>query len=187
MAKKEIKRQYEKSRLVTQVQSKMNTEIVDILTFKPNKPQRAAKAIFQLNYEQNPFFDISNISLPMLAKMAKTEQVKIWWSQDGFQQWFFNKAEFAEKVEAATYKALDICIEILGDEDAKASERLKAAGMVLDIGGKAGAKRIEVRLKDEKINSITDHRELDKLIRTLTIEPNLLETKPVIDIKPEED
>lgn len=149
---------------------KLLSDVADVVEFTPNQDHRRAKSnLWTAVAEQG-------ISLPpdppmqLVAQYAGDRRLQQWWDIPGFQDWFLNRQEFRQRVDALSQLALDEMERILTSTDPKtATAKVAVIRMALEASGKlAEASRSrDSDTADEKIAKMSQ-KELEEFIRERT-------------------
>lgn len=151
--------------------------IANDLTYIPSPEQRRLKQAFWTRFNDNPICDPQDISRSIVDTIAPDYRLGRWWSQAGFKEWFCNKEEFREEVDALVFLALDRMKRILISDDPKmAGAQVTAAKLLMDVGRKMPPKIAAEKFLDEKINQM-DKKQLEEYIsRSMKLIPNVKES-----------
>jgi hypothetical protein len=138
--------------------------IANDLTYIPSPEQRRLKQAFWARFNDNPICDPQDISKSVVDELAPDYRLGRWWPQPGFKEWFSNKEEFREEVDALVFLALDRMKRILISEDPKmAGAQVSAAKLLMDVGRKMPPKVGSEKFLDEKIHQM-DKKQLEEYI-----------------------
>lgn len=174
-----------KDKLTTDILSRLTHVSKDLSLFEnPTPEQRKAKERFWAPFLAGDTPVPPTMDLAAALKFAGDRRLKQWWDLPGFQDWFFNREEFKERVEFIAHLALDGIEEVLKDRMATASAKVAAAKLALEVANKLPkAKDQDGRFADDKINQM-DRAQLEAFIkRKLTLLPNSTESLTV-DLEP---
>lgn len=138
--------------------------IANDLTYIPSPEQRRLKQAFWTRFNDNPVCDPQDISRAVVDSVAPDYRLGRWWPQPGFKEWFCNREEFREEVDALVFLALDRMKRILISEDPKmAGAQVSAAKLLMDVGRKMPPKIAAEKFLDEKIHQM-DKKQLEEYI-----------------------
>lgn len=144
------------------------TQILDDLVFMPSTMQRRIKAAFWTKFSQNPIADVGSITAELAARIAGNQNVKKWWSQPGFQEWFLNEDEFRQKLEYLAHLALDTIEEVLLNPDANVNAKSSMAKLIFEAAHKMPSKWQNTKYMDEQIQRM-DLAQLESFIKQRSI------------------
>lgn len=147
---------------------KLLSDVADVVEFTPTQDHRRAKSNFWLSVvEQGISLPSPDPDLATVAQFAGDRRIAQWWDIPGFQDWFLNRQEFRQRVDAMSQLALDEMERILISTDPKtATAKVAVIRMALEASGKLAEanKSREVETTDEKIAKMTQ-KELEEFIR----------------------
>lgn len=178
--------------------SRLSQASRDLVTFQPRPEHRRARANFWSNWELaggNTLPDAQNspenrsgepgrgagqgdVNLAMALRYGGDSRISQWWDLPGFRDWFTNSEEFRQRVEYIAQLALDELEGVLTDPAARSGDKLTAAKMALEVGGKFPGRKgdsSEGKYADEHIAAMS-RAELEtyvsRQIAKLTPTPN---------------
>jgi hypothetical protein len=157
--------------------------IANDLTYIPSPEQRRLKQAFWARFNDNPVCDPQDITRSIVEAVAPDSRINRWWPQSGFKEWFINKEEFREEVDALVFLALDRMKRILISEDPKmASAQVSAAKLLMDVGRKMPPKISTEKFLDEKIHQM-DRKQLEEyLAKSMKLIPSKDLTEEINDV-----
>jgi hypothetical protein len=149
----------------------------DLSLFSPDAVHRRIRAQFWASYSNSDEFiaggassTTSTISLATALRYGADRRISDWWSLPGFVDWFTNSEDFAQRVEFLAQLALDDLEEILIDPEARKGDKLAAAKMILEVGGKFPGRKANdegSKFSDEKIAQMSKGELLDFISKSL--------------------
>jgi len=123
----------------------------------------------------NPVYSLEDISLATAVEFTKERRLNAWWKQDGFQDWFKNRAEFRGEVEDLLMLSIKRLRSILNSDSEKmASAQISAAKLLFEAANKMPKNKENSKFSDEavaKMNSEQLEEFLKKAGYTKTIAP----------------
>lgn len=138
-------------------------QVIESVVFTPSPIQRKAKAAFWYKWNEHPFGDPADITAHTASDYAGYSQVREWWADSRFKEWFLNRDEFRQRVEYLANLALDTAEEILLDPDASAGARVSMVKLAAELASKMPQKGFREMLLDESIQKM-NKEELEKFI-----------------------
>lgn len=139
-------------------------QIVDELVFTPTYEQVQVKAAFWAKFSANPLVDTSKIGLTTVQKFVNDPRIERWWTHRGFQEWFLNEEEFAQRIQAIAFLGLGALEDILTNPDANPSARVNAAKLALEAANKMPQKWQKIQYLDDSIQKM-DQAQLENYLR----------------------
>lgn len=124
-------------------------EQIEELSYKPLPRDRELKAKFWVRASSDP---IGLSDLAMTRNNAERLcQAKLGsWDLPGFQDWFFNKDEFRQKLEYSVAIALDALNDVLLNTDPKVQgARVQAIKVAMDLAGKTQGKQTNIQVNNQ--------------------------------------
>jgi hypothetical protein len=146
---------------------KLLSDVADVVEFTPTQDHRRAKSNLWTSISEQGISLPPNPELQLVAQYAGDRRIQQWWDIPGFQDWFLNRQEFRQRVDALSQLALDEMERILISTDPKtATAKVAVIRMALEASGKLAEanKKAEVETADEKIAKMTK-QELEEFIR----------------------
>ncbi len=145
---------------ITKTDSKTITEIVAAANiYRPTPDQRRIKAEYHASLANGPTPSV--ITAAFAVQLTGHGVVEKWWSVVGFRSWFLDAVSFENEAEALANAALGIIGDIMYSGE-KASDRLAASKLMVEIAGKVKKAKVETRFLDESIPD--DPKLLDEYI-----------------------
>ena len=135
----------------------------DVL-FEPSSVQQKAKARFWSRFQSGPLANPSMVSLTEALATTNIPQLKKWWDDKQFVEWFLNKDEERERIKFLFNKGLDTMENILDNPEANANAKANIIKMLAEMNGYLG-KKPEVKFSDESINKMSEAQLQDFLSR----------------------
>jgi hypothetical protein len=136
----------------------------DVVSFQPTPEQRRARANFWAHFSEGGTLLPSRPDLAIALRFAGDRRIQQWWSLPGFQDWFLNREEFKQRVEALADMALDELESLVSSRTILPSDKLRAIELSLKYASKARTEDTEERLADERIGKMT-RIQLEEYIR----------------------
>jgi DNA-binding transcriptional regulator GbsR (MarR family) len=134
-----------------------NTSPIYLTDYKPTLPQRKAKSTFWARLTARGVTDVSQWGIDDVAGVLRSNRsIRKWYSEPGFSEWFTNRAEYEERIQASELRALDVIDDIMEDINAKHSDRLAAAKVALELSGKLGKSNKTEKFLDEEIAKMSE-------------------------------
>lgn len=132
--------------------------------FTPTNAQKRVKSAFWTHFGTGS--SIQAPTEPTLAIAASFDpQLRQYWTQPGFKEWFWNQSEFDERLDFLAQVALDELESILSNRQVAPSAKLPAIKIALELSGKLGSKSAESgEFADAKIASM-DRKQLEEYIQ----------------------
>lgn len=123
-------------------------ELLEDLSYKPLPRDRELKAKFWVRASSDPLAT-SDVALTR-ANAERLCQVKLPnWDLPGFQDWFFNKDEFRQKIEYSVSLALDALNDVLVNTDPKAQgARVQAIKVAMDLAGRTPRQSTNIQVNN---------------------------------------
>lgn len=122
---------------------------IEELSYKPMPRDRELKAKFWVRAESDPL-GITDVSQTR-ANVERLCQAKVInWEQPGFQDWFFNKDEYRQKLEYSVALALDALNDVLVNTDPKVQgARVQAIKVAMDLAGRSQQKSPSIQINQQ--------------------------------------
>lgn len=133
--------------------------------FLPTNPQKRAKSAFWTHFSTAGEGSLTPTpSLATALRFGQDNRIQAWWDQAGFQDWFWNRDEFRQRMEYLANLAVDELEEILLSKQVATSDKLNAIKMVMQVSQKTTPVRAEESLPDliGKMNRV----QLEEYIRS---------------------
>jgi len=137
--------------------------------FTPNAFQSRVKARFYRRLEEMADqYDRATVfeSKELVEKMAGTPRVIKWLEDPVFASWFVDEEFVVDTIMSLQSDAVGVVRDVLSDIEASASDKLKAARMLLELGDQFPGRKSEVKFLDERLNQLSESdtdREIAKL------------------------
>ena len=132
--------------------------------FHPNDFQERVKARFYRRIEeQSHRIDRESVfeSEELMTEMAGTPRVMKWIQDPRFTRWFLDEEYTRDSIMSLQNKAISTINGILDDEGTYASDKLKAARMLLELGEQFPNKK-EIRFIDDTLNNMSENEVSDE-------------------------
>lgn len=105
--------------------------------FQPTPDQRKAKSSFWAVFGTDPEGTLGPAeNLVTALRFGGDKRIRQWWDTPGFQDWFFNRDEFRQRVEYLANLALDNLEEILTARNVTSTDKLNAIKILMQVGRK---------------------------------------------------
>lgn len=137
---------------------------------RPTKPQAMAKSRFWSSVQGNPLLSPESLPAAKVAQLAGNQQVREWFIDLEFRDWFLNKDATRQLLESAVEptikRLLSIieCTEVGPKGEVTAASQVNAAKLILEFAGYAPPKQRIVEYRDKEIASM-DEAELVSYIQ----------------------
>jgi hypothetical protein len=155
-------------------------------SFSPTEPQRKAKASFWSSFGPEAVVTPGDTpSLALAAQFGSDSRIRIWWDQPGFQEWFWNKSEFSQRLEYMAQVALDELHVLMTSKAVAPSARVAAIKIVLEASKKLNKSDAPQEFADDKIAQMTKAQLEEyinkslKLVQPLTLDSSSDTIDPV--------
>lgn len=132
-------------------------------TYSPSIEQRELKARFWESYRDSPGVEAHNLTPAAIVSEVRDSRINSWWKRPMFKEWFLNEESFLHRALANGERGLEIITNIMNDERASDSIRLKAALAAVDVATKLKTKAAKPIYADKLIGE-ADEDELDRMI-----------------------
>lgn len=161
-------------------------ETIEELSFRPLPRDRELKAKFWVRASSDPL-GLSDLALTR-ANAERLCQAKLnEWNTPGFQDWFFNKDEFRQKLEYSVALALDALNDVLVNTDPKVQgARVQAIKVAMDLAGKAQPKQTNIQVNNQ-IGAQIQQMDKKQLEAYITKSTGLLSAPSEITVDIEEE
>lgn len=162
-----------------------NKEDLEFIKFEPTQTQQIAKARFWETMKNSPVLEPKDISIDHIIELTGFSALRNWARKPEFRAWFFNVNSAKHKIQAAAEGAVDALVEVMNKTDAKtASARVKAAEIVLRLGGYEPPKVRKIEVSDKDIQNMDAEQlqsYIDNTMKRLGYTRKLLDGKKVLD------
>lgn len=102
-----------------------------------------------------------------LELLAGTDRIVEWLKDPHFAAWFQDEEYLVDTIAAEQRANIDLLRSIRDSENAHASDRLKAARMLLELADAFPGRKSEIKFLDDRLNSLTE-AQTEKEIRQIT-------------------
>jgi hypothetical protein len=166
----------------TEVSPQKTKSLSDKVVFSPTASQARLKAKFWTRFRPSPLAPSDNIAMATALEVTGSAQIRKWWNEPGFVEWFTNKEEERERLKYLFHKGLDTIENILDNPEANANAKANLIKMLAEMNGYLGKKPVE-RFADEAVNKMSEDQ-LKEFLRQSGV--RLVEEK-VIDASPSKE
>lgn len=140
--------------------------------FRPSRMQQLIKARVQsaLN-DRVGLVDADSVTLEELEAWSGSRQLRKWMEDPTFATWLLDRDVFKHQVQAVQESALETLRILMLDEDTATKDRIKAAELLLNLGGAFPSRTQRVVFADAEVGKMSDQeldRELAKYKKQLT-------------------
>lgn len=101
--------------------------------------------------------DSRNVSLAQALEVTQAPQLRKWWAEDGFQDWFLNREEAKERLQYLFQKGLDAAENILDNPEANANAKANILKLLAEMTGHLTKKPVD-RFADEQVNKMSEEQ-----------------------------
>lgn len=146
-------------------------EMVEESLYRPSKREKEAKAAYWVAIADDPFFSKEQARKREVAeRLAGTKLAS--WDKPGFQDWFFNRAEFKVRLEYLFGLCLDAAEEILVNNDPKVQgARVQLIRALSELAGKVPHKQATIQVTNNTaISGAIDNMSREDLERYLAVQ-----------------
>ncbi len=123
--------------------------------FEPTSSQAKLKARFWTRFQPGPLVSPSNITMTTALEVTGSAQMRKWWHEPGFVEWFTNREEERERLKYLFHKGLNTIENILDNPEANANAKANIIKMLAEMNGYLGKKPVE-KFADEDINKMSE-------------------------------
>lgn len=132
--------------------------------FQPTNAQKQAKSTFWSSFSSGEGSPLPAQSLVMALRFGRDSRLSTWWEIPGFQDWFWNRDEFRQRMEYLAALAIDELEMILTSRSHSAPDKLNAIKLIMQVTGKTGSPATEESLP-ESIQKMS-RTQLEEYIRS---------------------
>jgi hypothetical protein len=119
------------------------------VVFLPSPNHRRVKSKFWTRFDSLTG-SVSSVSMQQAMGITGESNLKKWWDQPGFKEWFLNMDESRERLEYLFMIALDAAEQVLLDPEANANAKVNLIKVLAQLAGKEPNKQeqfIDMRIQ----------------------------------------
>lgn len=161
-----------------EISPRETAKLSDKVIFEPTSAQVRQKARFWTRFRPGPLTPSDNITMATALEVTGSAQIRKWWNEPGFVEWFENKDEERERLKYLFHKGLDTIENILDNPEANANAKANLIKMLAEMNGFLGKKPVE-KFADDSINQMSEAQLKEFLNKNnvKVVEEKIIETK----------